>query len=104
MENPEFEKLFVVYGTDQTEARYILTPTVMEAIISLKKTLHKKIHLSFIDNRVYFAISFDENLFEPTVLKSGVNKENIKLIYDLFMINTKIIHELHLNTRIWTKE
>ena len=103
MENPEFEALFVVYGTDQTEARYILTPAMMEAIISLKKTLQKSIHLSFIDNRVYCAIGFDKNLFEPTVWKSGVNKENIKFIYELFMINAKIIHELNLNTRIWTK-
>ncbi len=31
LENPEFEKEFVVYSSGQQEARYILTPVMMEA-------------------------------------------------------------------------
>ena len=31
LEDPEFEKLFAVYGDDQIEARYILTPALMQA-------------------------------------------------------------------------
>ena len=30
LEDPKFEKLFDVYGNDQIEARYLLTPSFME--------------------------------------------------------------------------
>ena len=37
LEDPEFEKLFVVFSTDQVEARYILTPAIMHALVELRK-------------------------------------------------------------------
>ncbi len=104
LENPEFEKIFAVFGTDQTEARYILTPTIMEALVNIYKKYKRKMHLSFIGSRVYVAMSFNKNLFEPKVFSSGVNYKDIEFMYNLFEINQIIIHELNLNTRIWTKE
>ena len=104
LENPEFEKIFAVFGTDQTEARYILTPTIMEALVNIYKKYKRKMHLSFIGSRVYVAMSFNKNLFEPKVFSSGVKFKDIEFMYNLFEINQIIIHELNLNTRIWTKE
>ena len=37
LENIDFEKTFVTYGADQVEARYILTPSMMERILALNK-------------------------------------------------------------------
>lgn len=104
LENPEFEKIFAVFGTDQTETRYILTPTIMEALVNIYKKYKRKIHLSFIGSRVYVAMSFNKDLFEPKVFSSGVKYKDIEFMYNLFEINQTIIHELNLNTRIWTKE
>lgn len=104
LENLEFEKIFAVFGTDQTEARYILTPTIMEALVNIYKKYKRKMHLSFIGSRVYVAISFNKNLFEPKVFSSGVKFKDIEFMYNLFEINQIIIQELNLNTRIWTKE
>lgn len=104
LENPEFEKLFVVHATDQIEARYILTPVIMEALVYIQKQYNKQMHISFIGSRVYCAVSFTENLFEPNIFKSGANFEDMALIYNLFMLNAIIIKELNLNVRIWTKE
>ncbi len=104
LENPEFEKIFVVHSTDQIEARYILTPVIMEALVHIHKQYNKQMHLSFVGSRVYCAISFTENLFEPNLFKSGANFKDIALIYHLFMLNAIIIKELNLNVRIWTKE
>jgi len=103
LENPEFEKYFVVHSTDQIEARYILTPTIMEALVKIHKEYKRPIHLSFIGSRVYCAMSFTKNLFEPKIMRSGVKFEDVVNIYNLFMVNTTIINELNLNTRIWTK-
>lgn len=103
LENPEFEKEFVVYSTGQQEARYILTPVMMESMVNLQKKYKRKMHFSFIGERVYCATSFTKGLFEPRIRKSGVNFEDIEEMYHLFSLIETIIHEMNLNTRIWTK-
>lgn len=104
LENPEFEKLFVVYGSDQNEARYILTPTMMEAMVHLAKQYGKNIFFSFRGTRVYFAISVKKDLFEPRIFKSGVNFNDIVEMSHYFSIIEMLIKEMNLNTRIWTKQ
>ncbi len=104
MENVEFEKLFVVYGSDQIESRYILTPTMMEALINIRKTYGKNVYFSFIGSRVYFAISFNKDLFEPHIFKSGVRFEDVQQMNDQISIIQTLVNEMNLNTRIWTKD
>ena len=104
LENPQFEKLFVVYSSDQVESRYILTPTMMEAMVKLHQRFNGDIYFSFINSRVYFANSISTELFEPNIIRSGVNFTDVKEMFDLFEMITILIQELNLNTRIWTKE
>ena len=104
LENPEFEKLFVVYSSDQVEARYILTPSMMEAMVNLYRRFDGEIYFSFVGSRVYFANSFNVALFEPNIFRSGVNFSDIKEMFDLFGMTSVLIQELNLNTRIWTKK
>jgi hypothetical protein len=104
LENPEFSRLFKVRTTDQVEARYILTPTIMEAIVKLYKNFKEPIHFSFVGSRVYCAIDFSKELFEAPTFKTCISIRQIGKHYNLFMLNTTIINELNLNTRIWTKK
>lgn len=104
LENPEFEKLFVVYSSDQVEARYILTPSIMEAMVKLYRRFDGDIYFSFVGSRVYFANSFNVALFEPNIFRSGVNFSDVKEMFDLFGMTSVLIQELNLNTRIWTKK
>ena len=104
LENPEFEKLFVVYSSDQVEARYILTPSIMEAMVKLYRRFDGEIYFSFVGSRVYFANSFNVALFEPNIFRSGVNYSDVKEMFDLFGMTSALIQELNLNTRIWTKK
>ncbi|MDA3817773.1 MAG: DUF3137 domain-containing protein [Prolixibacteraceae bacterium] len=104
LENPEFEKIFAVFSTNQTEARYILTPAIMEALVNIYKIYKRRMYLSFIGSRVHVAMSFKKDLFEPKIFTSGVKYEDVEFMFNLFMMNATIIHELNLNTRIWTKE
>jgi hypothetical protein len=104
LENPEFEKLFVVYSTDQVESRYILTPTIMEAMVNLYNRFDGEIYFSFVGSRVYFANSISKSMFEPNIFRSGVNFNDVKEMFDLFGLISAVVLELNLNTRIWTKE
>lgn len=104
LENREFSKLFTVQSTNQIEARYILTPALMEALVNIQKKYGNPMRVSFLEEKVYLTISFSKDLFEPRIWKSGIGFSTVEEIWDLFMLNAYIINELDLNTRIWTKE
>ena len=63
LEDPRFEKYYDVYATDPVEARYILTPSLMERIVELNKKFNKPT-LSFINANVVVAIPTRQNYFE----------------------------------------
>jgi len=87
LENPLFEEIFSVYGTSQQEARYILTPTMMEAIVEIYKKFDLKMYFSFIGGNVHCAIPMNKNMFEPKVTKEGVKYEEIEEMFMLFGLN-----------------
>lgn len=104
LEDAEFEKNFVVYSDDQIQARYILSPSLMERILKFKTETGRKIHLSFVGSMVFVAIPFSRNLFEPKLFSSLTDFENIRLYYDDLALAISIVDDLNLNTRIWSKE
>ncbi len=104
LENPEFEKQFAVFSGSQQEARYILTPTMMEAIVNIHKKMKRKMYFSFTGSRVYFGLYSNKALFEPRINSSGLRFEDVEEMYLLFSLIETIIQEMNLNTRIWTKE
>jgi hypothetical protein len=103
LEDPEFERYFVVYGSDQVEARYILSTSLMQRILDFRKKTAKIIRLSFVGTKIYAAVSYKKNLFEPTVLKSLVDFDLIKGYLDDLDLAVGIVEDLNLNTRIWSK-
>lgn len=104
LEDPVFEKEFCVYGDDQVEARYILTPALMERIVAFKRKWNKRISLSFIDSKVYLAINMNKNLFETRIFRPVADYSFIEENLRFLILLTEIVEDLNLNTRIWTKE
>ena len=103
LEDVEFEKYFAVYGDDQVEARYILSTSLMKRIMDFKKKTNKTIHLSFADSKIFLAISYDKNLFEPKVFKTLLDFSQIQEYFEDLKLVLDIVEDLNLNTRIWTK-
>ena len=104
LEDPEFEKLFVVYGQDQVEARYILSTSLMQRIAAFQKRAQKEIRISFANNKLYLAIAFDGELFEPTLMGSLLDFSQVQEYHDDLKLAIDVVAELNLNTRIWNKK
>jgi hypothetical protein len=104
LDNPEFEKYFVVYGSNQIEARYILTPDLMDRIVDFKKKCDRDIHLSFVDSKVFVAISYIGPLFEPKILNSLLDFGVIQRYFDDLQLALGMVDDLNLNMRIWTRQ
>lgn len=104
LENPEFEKAFVVRGGDQVQVRYILTPDMQSRLLDLRATLNRRMMLAFKDSRVIMLFNVKENWFEPNVSESAHNAWQIKKFVHEMQTCCSIVEDLNLNTRIWTKQ
>lgn len=104
LENPNFEKQFDVFSTDQVEARYILTPNLMERLLELDSRFPGKITVSFRDSSVIIAIPDQTNHFETNIWECQLNTDKLKREFGTLVNLFQIIHDLNLNLRIWTKD
>ena len=103
MDSVAFEKEFVVYGTDQVEARYILTPLLMEKILHYKKRINENILLSFTNKKIYIAIDYNDDLFEPSVFHSLLKYKIAMQYIETLYLAIGIVDELKLNQKLWSK-
>jgi len=64
--DPEFEKLFDVFTTDQVEARYLIDPRIVENLKELYSEYSgKQMMAAFYEDRFLILIGSDVNHFEP---------------------------------------
>jgi hypothetical protein len=103
MENVTFEKQFVVYGSDQIEARYIITPVLMETMLAIQ-SLFKGVQFSFIHSKIYITIPQRTNMFEPNFFKPLTDFNYLSGYYTLLFHCINLVETLELNNRIWSKE
>ena len=83
--DPVFEKIFEAYGTDQVEARYLLTPTFMQRLVDLETQVSgKNIRFGFVDGLLLIVVE-TENRFEAgSMFKSLIDPERTQKILDEF--------------------
>lgn len=116
LECPEFERAFVVRTTDPVEARYLLSPSLMERIRGFSRNTGSKLRIAFHGGRIYLALPLERDLFalrdgpERPGLVAALGSTSAPLTLDdvrrwsgelLFGIG--IIDALDLDTRIWSK-
>lgn len=106
LENIEFNEKFKIYCKDQLEARYILTPDIMEDIDVLNSLVLEQcknevnISLALEENKMYFSFSGGFKLFD---LKKGklTNDKLLDDFYDDINIILKIIEQIESNSKIF---
>lgn len=102
LEDPDFERAFVVYGSDQIEARYILSTSLMRRILDFQRKTGLQLHLSFTGSTVCVALPMSKNCFEPAFFGAADFSCIAEYYRDLSLV-IGIVDDLNLNTRIWSK-
>lgn len=103
LENVVFENVFEVFSTDQVLARYILTPVMMEQLLSLYNMFMKKanatcLECEFVGNKAVFFIRYRENLIEPAwISQSAYDLNALPLIEQEIELLTSISKQLNLD-------
>lgn len=72
--------------------------------MNFKKKTGKKISLSFVGSKIFIAIPYAENLFEPRLFRTIMDFEPIKKYFDDLQLALGVVEDLNLNTRIWSKQ
>ena len=104
LENVEFEKKFAVYSTDQLEARYILTPLLMERLLAVQTAELSPIRVLFENSNIIVAIPRSGNWLEPPFFGAFDKLETLQQTIQEIISMVKLVEDLDLNTRIWTKQ
>lgn len=107
LESPEFERLFVVHSTDQVEARYILSPSLMERLVQLRNETSAGLAVSFVNSCIYIAIPSTKNRFEPPSIWAAtaeLSLDELKRYMADVRLAEDLVADLNLNTRIWSKQ
>lgn len=102
MDNAEFQKEFKTYTNDQINARYILSPNLMEKILKIKELFKVPINLCFMDNKIYIYIEFNSDQFEANPFVSLIGSNSIVEKYKKEMLNLiNLVKYLNLDSKIW---
>ena len=101
LEDPRFNQLFRVTATDQVEARYILTPSMMERLCGLQAK-QGNFRAAFFAEHMFLAIDMSPSALTPSV-RQPLDSVQVQRIQDRLHSITAIVGDLGLNVRIWTK-
>jgi hypothetical protein len=101
LEDPNFERNFAVYSSDQIEARYLLTPLLMQQISAIQSSWNAPLHIAFIYGKIFLAFETPQEWFEPSSVFSSVTTEVIHAAHRKILMALSLVDELSLNTRIW---
>lgn len=104
MEDPDFEKRYVVYATDPVEARYILTPSMQHYFLELSNRYGKDcVHASFVNGKLHLALSGYFELFTINLSRSFKDEQTTKHYVENLVRILSSVEILDLNTRIWNR-
>jgi hypothetical protein len=105
LEDAIFNEHYTCYAEDDITARYILSQTLMQRLLSFKFNYPMNpIRITFRDGMIYIGIIHYMPLFEPSVSKSLDNYTKIRPYFEEFNLAAGIVHDLNLDSRIWSKQ
>jgi tetratricopeptide (TPR) repeat protein len=104
LEDPEFAKYFTVYGNDQVEARYVLSTNLMAKLVKFRKKAKKNFYVSFVENMIYIAIDYPDDIFEPKLFTTMLSFNPMREYFESIQLMLDIVEDLNLNRDIWGKD
>jgi len=103
LENPEFNRAFVVRGEDPVEVRYILTPDMQQRLLVLRERFGNDVRIAFRESCLIAALpgagtDWDISLHKPVDCRFQLARLEREI-----RVFVSLVEALNLNTRIWTK-
>lgn len=94
--NMEFRELFSVYAENEYEGEKLLTDSLMEKLLHLRKKTHAPVYCAIKEQNIYIGIDLRREIFEIDVKKSLLKPQIIRNFYDEVFYIIEIINILKL--------
>ncbi len=78
----KFRKNFIVYATEETVVKDVLTEPMQEALYDYFKKFDSDLYLAFENKKIYAAITTTGDLLEPQIFSSNLGFEGVKKQHD----------------------
>jgi len=103
MEDPDFNSLFDVYGSDPVISMYVISTSLIKRLMDFKRKTGSKngVNLSLINSTLNIAVN-NYKPFKVPFFKTVFDKEIYYGYLNQLKFATGIVDDLNLNTRIWT--
>ena len=103
LENPDFERIFAVYSTNDQEARYLLTPKLMELALQANAMQEDQIRLAFVQNSLYVSIPLPGNRLEAGLNDKVTPESALGDLLDVIHFADRLVDTFQLETRLWSR-
>lgn len=102
MESSDFNRAFTVYGADEHEAFYLLTPALMAEMLRLRDFVKGKLMFCFIESKLHVALCDNKDSFEPPVFSRLTDEWLLNDITGEISKIVDFVDGLKLEKKIWT--
>lgn len=72
LDNPDFEKVFEVFSSNQISARYLLTPAFMERLLELRRQTDGEMRLAFARGALYVVLAGEQSYFGSVSVSADI--------------------------------
>lgn len=105
MESEEFNKEFRVYAVNDHDAFYVITPSLMERLQGLTKSIKGSFLFCFVNNKLHVGLNNNKDSFEPKSSFFKIKEEKVlsEVTGDIDVI-TKFVEDLNLDNDLFKKE
>jgi len=101
MEDPRFERHYVVYASSPETAHYALTPALMEQLAEFRERVGAPVAFSIHYGKLYMAVATRKNMLEPPLFGPLASPRVFRGYLEDVELFLALVESLGLNRRIW---
>lgn len=101
MEDPRFERHYVVYASSAETAHYALTPALMEQLAEFRERVGAPVAFSIQYGKLYMAVATHKDMLEPPLFGPLASPRVFRNYLEDVELFLSLVEALGLNRKIW---
>jgi len=93
----KFSKTFITLASRGAQVERILSWDMQNALLNYRERTQKEIYVSFIDNKVYVAVTEPKDILEPEIFRSNVSFELVREFFEDLQLLFSVLEDLDVN-------
>ncbi len=92
-----FKEVFMTYASRNTNTSKVLSEELQKALLNYRKKTGKEIYVSFINTKIFIAVTEPKDILEPKIFQSNVSFELVREFFEDLQLLFSILEDLDVN-------